>query len=72
MRKVCLITLLALAVSAAPASAAVLISAPKKHPACGDPNVPGIWAQPGTKAPASLPATRSRSAQKASSSAFSG
>jgi hypothetical protein len=34
---------------AAPASAAVLISAPKKHYVCGDAIEPGIWAQPGTK-----------------------
>ena len=48
LRKLALLTVAALAIAATPASAAVLISGPKTHPACGDPIVPGIWAQPGT------------------------
>jgi hypothetical protein len=39
----------ALAAWAAPASAAVLIHAPKQHLVCGDAITVGIWAQPGTK-----------------------
>jgi hypothetical protein len=35
----------ALAVSAAPAQAAVLVHAPKKRPVCGDAITVGIWAQ---------------------------
>ena len=38
-----------LAVSVAPASASVLIHAPKTHLVCGDAITAGIWAQPGTK-----------------------
>jgi hypothetical protein len=49
MKRIGLLTVIALALTATPASAAVLISAPKQHPACGDPIKPGIWSQPGTK-----------------------
>jgi hypothetical protein len=39
----------ALAVSASPASAAVLVHAPRTHPSCGGAITLGIWAQPGTR-----------------------
>src|SRR3954447_22455270 len=48
MWRIVLLATLALALGASPASAAVLIHAPKKHLVCGDPITVGIWAQPGT------------------------
>jgi hypothetical protein len=48
MRRIGLLTLIVLATTATPASAAVLIHAPKKHAVCGDAITVGIWAQPGT------------------------
>jgi hypothetical protein len=47
--KIALLAAVLLAVSAAPASAAVLIHGPKTHLVCGDAITVGIWAQPGTK-----------------------
>jgi hypothetical protein len=49
LKKLALLTVAALALGATPASAAVLVSAPKTHMVCGDAIVPGIWAQGGTK-----------------------
>ncbi len=48
VRRIVLLTAAALALGASPASAAVLIHAPKKHLVCGDAITVGIWAQPGT------------------------
>ena len=48
VRRIVLLTAAALALGASPASAAVLIHGPKKHPVCGDAITVGIWAQPGT------------------------
>jgi len=43
------LALAALALVAPPAGADVLVSALPPHPTCGDPIVPGIWAQAGTR-----------------------
>ena len=48
IRRIVFLGVLAALTVATPASAAVLIQDIPKRPVCGDPIVPGIWAQPGT------------------------